>query len=330
MPELVAFCHQAGDRDLEPQSGARSTGVARAFVKLVRSMWASSSSVSPQPLVDALTRVDRRWGARRQQDAQEALSALLEALQADCNRTSHKPVYKELSGEGPEAAQEAWEYARTWHDSIVSDVFEGQLLSTIVCGTCKTASHCFDSFLDLPVELPRGQSLDLVECLSTFTRCEKLEGRNSYHCSCCKSAQAATKKLSINRLPTVLALSLKRYATTTGNRSFSKNAIPVRFGRELDMRPFLSQATADGIDSAKYRLVAVAEHSGSTLSGGHYTATACSAKDGASWSHFNDSLVTPLPSGPSTTATASSAYMLFFRRAELPSALPPAALVTKR
>lgn len=52
-----------------------------------------------------MSKHDGRWGEGRQQDSQEFLHSLLEALQKETNRVSHKPAYKELAGKGSEAAQ---------------------------------------------------------------------------------------------------------------------------------------------------------------------------------------------------------------------------------
>jgi ubiquitin C-terminal hydrolase len=81
-------------------------------------------------------------------------------LQSECNRVQGKPQYKELSSHGSvlQQAAEAAAYARSWHDSLVDDLFGGQLQSTITCSTCGAQSHCFDPFLDLSVPLPRGKA----------------------------------------------------------------------------------------------------------------------------------------------------------------------------
>ncbi len=70
--------------------------------------------MSPSAFLRTLGRSDGRWGDGSQQDAQEFLHALLEALQSECNQVVGKPAYKELSGKGSEAAQahEAETYAR--------------------------------------------------------------------------------------------------------------------------------------------------------------------------------------------------------------------------
>ena len=76
-----------------------------------------------------MARLDRRWGAGAQQDSHEFLLALLERLQAECDRTPGKPKYRELTGKGSvdQQAAAAAAYAREWSDSWVDDCFGGLL-----------------------------------------------------------------------------------------------------------------------------------------------------------------------------------------------------------
>lgn len=68
-----------------------------------------------------------------------------------------KPLYRELSGRGTETEQAdaAAAYARSWHDSMIDDLFGGQLQSTLTCNTCGWQSHCFDPCLGVSVPIPK-------------------------------------------------------------------------------------------------------------------------------------------------------------------------------
>ncbi len=74
-----------------------------------------------------------------------------------------KPAYKELKGEGTvsQQADEAWEYAHSRSNSVIQDIFAGQLQSTLECPACHALSHTFDEFMDLSLPLPQksGHSL---------------------------------------------------------------------------------------------------------------------------------------------------------------------------
>jgi ubiquitin carboxyl-terminal hydrolase 4/11/15 len=142
--------------------------VGPALCELLREMWGGQQQpgmrrapVSPRKLLSALGRVDARWGAGVQQDAQEFIIALLQRLQEEGNTITSKPPYRELSGKGDEAAQaaEAAAAAAAWNASVIDELLGAQLQSTITCGGCGQASHNFNSFLgDLAVPLPASSA----------------------------------------------------------------------------------------------------------------------------------------------------------------------------
>ncbi|KAI8468488.1 MAG: hypothetical protein J3K34DRAFT_477798 [Monoraphidium minutum] len=307
--------------------------VAPALAELLREMWSGGRvTVNPSRFLDAVSRHDSRWGEGYQQDCEEFLHSLLTALQSDCNRVRGKPSYRELSGKGSEAeqAEEARAYQLSWHDSIVEDTFVGQLQSTITCGACGGASHCFDPFYSLALPLPpKGGPVTVQDLLAAFVQSEELQDSERYRCDRCgpDKKQPAAKRLRVWAYPpNTLVLTLKRFAGSGGGGggggSFSgrfsaarKVSTPVLLQPDaaLDLRPYcsargLKECAARGALPPVYRLAAVANHSG-TLGGGHYTATGRSAADGC-WYDFNDSCVSRCgaPGGAS-----GDAYALFYR-----------------
>ena len=58
-------------------------------------------------------------------------------------------------------AQQAWAVARGQQSSVVSDLFEGQLQSSVVCGTCAATCHNFEAFQDLSLPLPDAEGLTI-------------------------------------------------------------------------------------------------------------------------------------------------------------------------
>ena len=78
-------------------------------------------------------------------------------------------------------ALEAWHQARVHQSSIVSDIFEGQLQSTLTCDTCGTRSHSFEVFQDLSLPIPhtspsnpsiQAGSRTMMACWDTRLRCK--------------------------------------------------------------------------------------------------------------------------------------------------------------
>ena len=103
----------------------------------------------------------------------------------------------------------------------MTDLFEGQLQSSISCLKCNHKSATFDNFMDLSIEIPRKAikftgSMSLNDCLKAFTTAEILtDGDNK--CAGCKKEGSLGKGLSIFRFPKILCIHLKRfYQSGTG------------------------------------------------------------------------------------------------------------------
>ena len=65
-------------------------------------------------------------------------------------------------------------YKKARNDSIITELFEGQLCNRIVCKSCGYESYTFDYFMDLLVPIPRKEypftgNIDLIECLKSYT-----------------------------------------------------------------------------------------------------------------------------------------------------------------
>ena len=67
------------------------------------------------------------------------------------------PQYKELKGEGSVESQadEAWDYSRSRSSGVFTDLFAGQLQSSLQCphAKCGKFSHNFDEIFDLSLPL---------------------------------------------------------------------------------------------------------------------------------------------------------------------------------
>ena len=76
-------------------------------------------------------------------------------------------------------------YYREREDSIVTDLFTGQLLSRVVCGKCGNESIAFDNTWDFALNFNRyddGENKTMVE---NFLKEETIS--TDYYCAKCKS-----------------------------------------------------------------------------------------------------------------------------------------------
>ena len=80
-------------------------------------------------------------------------------MNVELNRVATKPSYKEIDcDKKPIDEQSAiWaEYFSNRENSIISDLFEGQLCSKIECMKCGYKSYTFDNFLNVSLSIPRS------------------------------------------------------------------------------------------------------------------------------------------------------------------------------
>jgi ubiquitin C-terminal hydrolase len=118
-----------------------------------------------------------------QQDAHEFLIFLLSSVQEETTRRGKK-VKKEDLGE-----EDSWDFYCKHNNSIVDDIFGGQLESVVQCETCDNNSYTYDPFLDLcvPVISARFKKKTLEASLTSYFQKEKFNYKVGYRCEKCKN-----------------------------------------------------------------------------------------------------------------------------------------------
>ncbi|OXG79192.1 ubiquitin carboxyl-terminal hydrolase 4/11/15 [Cryptococcus neoformans var. grubii Br795] len=143
--------------------------IAEAFGQVVENLWAPSSSMhssySPRQLKWTTSRFAPQFAGYGQHDTQEFIAFLLDGLHEDLNRILKKPYiekpdWKPGGGnkELAELGKECWDGYKKRNDSVIVDLFQGQLKSTLVCPECHKESITFDPFMYLTVPLPIAQN----------------------------------------------------------------------------------------------------------------------------------------------------------------------------
>jgi ubiquitin carboxyl-terminal hydrolase 22/27/51 len=102
--------------------------------------------------------------------------------------------------------------------------FYGELRSSVMCHKCGKTTHTYDPMADLSLDVQLqnkkrklGRSSgtgtsNLISCLESFTAVEDLQHHTeaAYHCEKCgNTPQRASKRLQINKLPSILCMQLK-------------------------------------------------------------------------------------------------------------------------
>ncbi|XP_064292959.1 ubiquitin carboxyl-terminal hydrolase 2-like isoform X4 [Plodia interpunctella] len=281
----------------------------KAFASVIKELWRSGekdSVVNTTSLKSQVQRFAPRFMGYSQQDAQEFLRYLLEGLHEDVNRVTvkPKPILTEIDDNLSDSAKanEAWSRYLRVEESLVGDIFVGQLKSTLRCTHCNHDSVTFDPFWDLSLPIPsRTGNLKLQQCLQHFTKQEELDGDEKPTCSKCGVRRKCLKWFTVQKFPQILVIHLKRFSPT--ERFRGKLNVLVEFPlSNLDMGPYAANR-----QNAVYNLYAVSNHSGTTYSG-HYTAY-CKHPYTGDWHEYNDSRVSPIAA---RNVVSSEAYMLFY------------------
>lgn len=131
--------------------------------------------------------------------------------------------------------------------------------------------------------------------------------------------------MTINELPMMLTVHLKRFAFDMYRGCMSKITTYVDYPETLDMAPYTSQDKK--IEKAEYSLYAVLVHYGYSCDSGHYYAYV-KAPNGQ-WNRMDDEDVTPVSLKEVLSQTA---YMLFYQQSSVTTsadtAIPAAAAAT--
>ncbi|ORY31587.1 hypothetical protein BCR39DRAFT_558054 [Naematelia encephala] len=142
--------------------------VAEAFGLTIEALWAAASqhtSFSPRVLKQTTSRFASQFAGYGQHDTQEFIAFLLDGLHEDLNRIKKKPYIEKPDwkpgGDDSQLAElghQCWEGYKKRNDSVIVDLFQGQLQSTLVCPECHKESITMDPFMYLTVPLPITQT----------------------------------------------------------------------------------------------------------------------------------------------------------------------------
>ncbi|KAE8913359.1 hypothetical protein PF005_g29008 [Phytophthora fragariae] len=255
----------------------------------------AASPIAPQGILEAMWNAFPSFIGTAQHDAHELLIALLGGLHSH----THPRVFVH-GGASPRFTPRGHSLC----DCAVHQHFSGVLRSELACGGCGFASHKFDPFLDVSLSLDDGNikdekrevvknessgmsTISLESLLRQFAAEEELRGSNQVYCRRCSKYQNNYKSLNLHTLPNVLVFHIRRLDFYRQQKLMQIVQFPLV---GLNMRPF----TSVGIDESSkrkkgdrkaavpgraegdqseyvYDLVAVLNHHGVSVNGGHYT-----------------------------------------------------------
>ncbi|QDS75201.1 hypothetical protein FKW77_008825 [Venturia effusa] len=151
--------------DLNPKNPLGYGGaIAKQYQMLLESIYKqNNSSVPPRTFKNTLGKYGPQFSGYGQQDSQEFMSFLLDALHEDLNRIDNKPYIENPDSDDsrvadPEYVKELGEIYqsnyRKRNDSVVTDLFNGFYKNMMVCPVCDKVSITFDPYSLLTLQLP--------------------------------------------------------------------------------------------------------------------------------------------------------------------------------
>ncbi|KAM5124936.1 LOW QUALITY PROTEIN: ubiquitin carboxyl-terminal hydrolase 21-like [Callospermophilus lateralis] len=320
---LGDFCLRRDFRQEVPEMG-QDQELTEAFADVIGALWHPNSceAVDPTEFQAVFQKYIPFFSGNNQQDAQEFLRLLMERLHLELNRQGCRappilandpapspPLRGETLLKEPELSDDdgnlMWKHYLEREDSKIVDLFVGQLKSCCMCQACGYRSMTFEGFFDLSLPIPKeglsGEKVSLWDCFNLFTKEEEIELENAPLCDrCCQKTQS-TKKLTIQRFPSILILHLNQFSTSQG--TITKISVDVDFPlQQMSLGDFTSDKTVSPV----YELYALCNHSGSVHSG-HYTAL-CQSQTG--WHVYDDSCVSPISENQ---VASSEGYVVFYQ-----------------
>lgn len=320
---LLEYClTNSYQDDLNTTMSVMKGSLFNSYGSLMKQMWSGGSVVSLQDFKSQLARFAPRFVGYAQQDAEEFLYYLVKGLHEDVNLIKKRPspfrfdekAWDRMSDR--EKSQEHWSMNLRTDNSRISDMFVGQLKSTLKCTKCDYKSPTFELFWHLAVPIPsKLSSIRLDDCIKQFMVEEILDGDNKPTCSRCNEKRRCTKRYTIEKLPRILVIHLKRFLKVRYNNKINSNVdYPIE---SLDMSKYLSHnvdpSTSRPNSSVNnsnciYDLYGISLHSG-TESSGHYVAY-CKHPYKKKWNYFNDSQVREIST---SSLQDANAYILFYQ-----------------
>ncbi|CAG9326599.1 unnamed protein product [Blepharisma stoltei] len=282
--------------------------VTVAFAEIIKTYWSDQFDIIvPSFFAQKIWNLAPTIEAGKENDVHELMSFLLDRLDQDLNRAFISPALANIDindNTQEMKAAKAWQMHLSCHSSVIVDLFQGQLRSTVTCKECEFQSQKFDEFSSLSLPIPhRSSSFTLNDCLKEFTTKEELE--KAWFCPKCDKTVKAFKKFDIWKVPPILVIHLKRFKLNGKEIQKIHNFVgfPIH---GLNLSKFVSSTQRE---KPVYDLFAKIDHEGD-MGSGHYTATAKN-RNNNSWHLFDDSNVySVLPQ----QCVDENAYVLFYQK----------------
>lgn len=282
---LQCLGHCSAFQSLILSDAARDSELARLVGDLFREIYVHKRNAVPSALVRyVFDKFSSFLEPYQQNDVNDFLMAFIDKLNQQLSRpidASPERLLRENSYSNSDFDVQRFKMDLSWlqktareHSPLVP-MFHGQMISQIVCGGCGKIFHNYEIYCNLMLPISDA-SRTIDDCIDDYFKEDIVNGDAPlWTCDACGCKVPSKKTVKLWRNPEVLIISLKRFT-----HDLRKNEKRIEAPEEIDLsRHCLTR------DSNRYRLRAVAHHTGSR-GGGHYRAC-CLDSDGA-WHDCDD------------------------------------------
>ncbi|KAL1305868.1 hypothetical protein AAFC00_004018 [Neodothiora populina] len=235
------FLHSNFKKDINPSNPLGYGGrMAKAYADLLTGLYApgATSAFRPNQFKSALASAQPMFSGYGQQDSQEFLSFLVDALHEDLNRIQKKPYIENPDSDDstvhdPEAikalGQTYQDNHRLRNDSVAMDLFNGFYKNTMICPACDKVSVTFDPYslltLQLPIENTWRGRIYFVPHLGKPVTYEVDIDKNSTWKTVKQYIASKTDRLTYDRLMFAEIFSHKIYKVFSDNETISESGV---------------------------------------------------------------------------------------------------------
>jgi ubiquitin carboxyl-terminal hydrolase 4/11/15 len=156
---LISFFFDDWRKHVNHENRLSTEGhLANAFALIVDNIWKRREPVIfPQQLFETVIKFKPIFGDHAQHDAQELLMFLLDGIHQDLNRVTTRGYIEGIEGDIRDEemqADAAWKRHKLANDSIIVDIFHGQLRTKLICPCCNRENVVFDPYVSVTLPLP--------------------------------------------------------------------------------------------------------------------------------------------------------------------------------
>jgi ubiquitin C-terminal hydrolase len=238
-----------------------------------------------------------------QQDTHECLIRIIDIIHESIHESNVKSARTVSSTDDSKVA---WDrYIKLFGGSFITEIFAGQIKSTLVCQMCKKERNSYETInnISLPLSEPQSNNVvDIVDCFRIFFAHEQLE--DMLTCDYCKRKTSTVKYMKLWIYPKVLVLHLKRYSGSAINNAM------VETSENLVFRG------GEAAKEVRYKLKCIVNHFGANPNSGHYT---CISSFENEWVNIDDSNIYRTAARSKNLFTSPSSYVLIYEQVCAPN-----------